>query len=164
MPSVLSHPYEMHFRPCKAIEVLPLRFTELRKTHGFKRLGSARFAEDWHAETIHAGFFLLDGAGQETRKIISCATLIKKNFDAITPAFQLRGMATGYFHKEKGVGKELILRIERLAQERGKHIIWCNAREKSCGFYERIGWEFADERSFEIAPFGPHRKMVRHID
>ena len=80
------------------------------------------------------------------------------------PAWQLRGMATDPAFRATGVGRAMLLYLERLlAAESDVRQLWCNARTPARGFYERLGWRVVSD-VFEIPTAGPHVRMTKRLE
>lgn len=143
----------LKFRLATLDEVIPLRHEILRKG---RPVETAFFPEDKEANTRHFGLY------DETEKIICCLTIIPKSYKE-QEAWQLRGMATREDWQGKGIGSELVAKsIDFVQSFEKKSLIWCNAREKACRFYEKLGWKIDSDR-FDIEPIGPHFKMMKEL-
>jgi len=64
-------------------------------------------------------------------------------------------------HRETGVGRELMERIERIAADRGLDRLQLHSQTRVEGFYERLGYETVSEE-FEEAGI-PHVEMEKDI-
>jgi len=127
--------------------------------HAILRVGlpreSAVFAGDEAEMSRH--FAAVDSLG----RVVGCLTLHLNEW-AGEAAYQLRGMATDFSVRGKGVGKRLIESAETFVAGSGVRVMWCNARTPAAGFYVRMGWEVVSEE-FEIPAAGPHVRMVRWL-
>lgn len=73
--------------------------------------------------------------------------------------WQLRGMAVHPDHRGHNIGRQLLAHMMDDARNRLRaKTIWCNARIRATGLYERAGFDFASD-VFEIEGIGPHRVM-----
>ncbi|TNE73671.1 GNAT family N-acetyltransferase [bacterium] len=144
----------LKFRLATLDEVIPLRHEILRKG---RPVETAFFPEDKESETRHFGLF------DESGVIACCLTIIPKNYKE-NDAWQLRGMATRADLQGNGVGSQLVEKaIDFMQEVQSKSIIWCNAREAACRFYEKLGWKI-DSEKFDIDPIGPHYKMLKVLE
>jgi predicted GNAT family N-acyltransferase len=81
--------------------------------------------------------------------------------DAEVALVQIRMMATHSQHVGKGLGRQVLTALEKLAsQEMGARQGWLNARDNAVAFYARCGWATTNER-FVIDGIGPHTRMTR---
>ena len=74
-------------------------------------------------------------------------------------AMRLRVMGTLPEVRGQGAGAALIERAAAAVVERGKTVLWCDARQVAFGFYERQGFGFMNEM-YELPDVGPHRTMA----
>lgn len=127
--------------------------------HGVLRAGfpreSANFPGDHDAQTVHL-------AAKNGEKIVGCATVLANEWNG-QRACQLRGMAVDPAYQRRGVGRQMLEEVDRIAAERGARILWANARKPAAEFYRKYGWEIVSEE-FEIPTAGPHFKMVRRLE
>ena len=93
--------------------------------------------------------------------VIGCATALASRFED-QPALQVRGMAVDPMHHRRGIGRVLLIEIERLAVERGVMLLWANCRSPAVAFYTKAGWSVISDE-FEIPTAGPHFKMIRRL-
>ena len=139
-------------RRAAAGEVIDLRHRVLRA--GLPR-ESAAFDGDERSDARHV---VAEAAG----RIVGCATVHASTWEG-EPAWQLRGMATDPAVRAAGVGRAMLLYLERLlASESPVRQLWCNARTPARGFYERLGWRVVSD-VFEIPTAGPHVRMLRAL-
>jgi predicted GNAT family N-acyltransferase len=59
--------------------------------------------------------------------------------------------------RTRGLGRDLMLSLHRLARSHGLTEVWCNAQQPAVPFYERLGYRATGE-PFEEAGI-PHRRM-----
>ncbi len=129
--------------------------------HRILRAGMPRdaaiFEGDTEVGTIHVA--AIDDWGV----VIGCVTILHRPWNN-HPAWQLRGMAVDDQLQRRGIGRLLLIEIERLVRcDSHSTLLWCNARKHAVGFYERNGWRLASPE-FEIPTAGPHHRMTRHLD
>ena len=72
-------------------------------------------------------------------------------------------MATSEMHQGKGLGRKLLRSAEERLEEMGADVLWCNARTKARGFYEKLGYQVMGP-SFDIPEIGLHFKMFKIFD
>jgi GNAT superfamily N-acetyltransferase len=80
----------------------------------------------------------------------------------VSPAFQLRGMATLPEVRGAGFGRALLDACVAAARENGAAILWCNARTSAADFYAKNGWRIVGAE-FDIPTVGPHFRMSRAL-
>jgi N-acetylglutamate synthase-like GNAT family acetyltransferase len=102
-------------------------------------------------------FAAVDSAGH----IVGCATFHLNQHEG-EPAWQLRGMATDAGQCGRGIGRQVLTTGEAAVTAIGPRLLWCKARQRAVGFYERLGWSICSE-PFEIADAGPHFQMRKRI-
>lgn len=145
---------ETQLRIVDADAVIDLRHRVLRD--GLPR-DTAIFEGDGEVGTVHLGAF------DDWGVMIGCVTILHRMWNG-APAWQLRGMAVDPQWQGRGIGKALLVELERLVLcDSHSTLMWCNARKPAVGFYERHGWRLASPE-FEIPTAGPHHRMTRHLD
>ncbi len=137
-------------QPVPAAAVVDLRQRVLRP--GLPR-ATAVFPGDDLPTSRH--FAATDSAG-----LVVGVASFHLNEDGGEPAWQLRGMATDPAWAGRGVGRRVLAVGEAAVVAAGPRRLWCNARERAVGFYQRLGWAIVSER-FEIAAVGPHFRMAK---
>lgn len=144
--------------------ILGLRTRILRPCFEAGRL--ARFPGDLDDTTRHYAARARQHGG-----VIGCATLMWVELpEIVTGSFpgssaqgwQLRGMAVDASSQGAGVGSALLSFIEEDLRVGVSTILWCNARLRATGLYERFGMRTLGER-FEIEGVGPHVVMAREV-
>lgn len=134
--------------------VIDLRHRVLRQ--GMPR-DAAIFEGDTEVGTVHLAAF------DDWDVVIGCVTILHRPWQSQI-AWQLRGMAVDPQWQGRGVGRLLLVEVERLVLcDSHSTLLWCNARKPAVGFYERHGWRLASPE-FEIPTAGPHHRMTRHLD
>jgi len=119
---------------------------------------TAVFEGDAAPGTLHFGAF--DG-----EVLVAVASIYLAPFPAqpdVSPAMQLRGMATLPPVRGKGFGKMLLDTCVAAARENGARLIWCNARTSAADFYAKNGWQIAGVE-FDIPTVGPHFRMFLEL-
>lgn len=129
--------------------LIGVRHAVLRKG---RPVGTAHFEGDEEPSARH-------WVARLDQEVVGVVTVLARPWPdgAEGPAWQLRGMAVRDGLQGTGVGRAL---VERVADEVAAPM-WCNARVTAEGFYARMGWQAVGER-FDIAPIGPHVRMVWH--
>ena len=74
---------------------------------------------------------------------------------------QIRYMAVDDRFKRKGIGSEIVDKLERYATSKGAEIMVLNAREEAISFYSSLGYE-------EVCPYHsdtgiPHKTMRKSV-
>lgn len=82
---------------------------------------------------VHLGLYVND-------RLVSIVSLFERGGE-----LQFRKFATLVEEQGKGYGSMLLQQVITQAAERGKRIIWCNARVAAKGFYERFGMHTTGE-------------------
>jgi predicted GNAT family N-acyltransferase len=141
--------------------ILPLRAAVLRP--GLP-LESAHFPGDQAPETQHWAALGADG------QVLAVASFYRVGLPggqtpvaASSSVWQLRGMATQVVWQGKGPGGALLRGIlKALRDQYPGALLWCNARERAVGFYERHGFRVTSPQ-FEIPGVGPHFVMQLEV-
>ena len=133
-------------------QIVDLRWKILRA--GLER-STAVFAGDELPTTRHFAA-IRDG------QVIGCATVLLNTWDG-EAAWQLRGMAVDEGCQGQGIGRAILLEIERsILEQSDVRLMWCNARLAALGFYGGMGWDAVGDR-FQIPTAGPHYKMTKRL-
>jgi len=77
-------------------------------------------------------------------------------------AWRIRGMAVLPDYRAQGVGKLLLLRCIDYAFEMQGRFIWCDARIRARGFYEKYGLRVMGE-VYDVPNVGQHYYMQRDL-
>lgn len=108
--------------------------------------------------TFHLGAYIDD-------KLASVASFYFKTHPQIKDQeyqYQLRGMATLPEYQNQGLSSALLKTAFPIIQNNHVNLLWCNARVKAAGFYEKVGFKrISDE--FDIPGVGPHYLMAKTI-
>lgn len=108
--------------------------------------------------TFHLGAFV-------EKKLVSVASFYfeKNNKFPDDYQYRLRGMATLPEHQGQGLSSALLKTAFPVIKQNQGTLLWCNAREKAMGFYEKVGFK-AEGEFFSIPHIGKHILMSIHID
>ncbi len=150
MSAKMLHMQTVEMRSVDVEAILDLRHRILRADKPFE---AAHFDCDDAAQHF---------AAIEADKVVACLSFVENPLgdDA---GWQLRGMACDASCQGKGIGKQLLSYAENIIANDAENILlWCNAREKAVGFYQRCGWEIISD-IFDIEHVGPHFKMSKRV-
>jgi len=75
---------------------------------------------------------------------------------------QLRYMAVDDAYQKQGIGRSIILHMEKYAKENNAQTLFLNAREIAVGFYERQGYKVT-EKSYLLFGSIQHFKMMKKL-
>jgi len=75
---------------------------------------------------------------------------------------QLRYMAVDDAYQKQGIGRSIILHMEKYAKENNTHTLFLNAREIAVGFYEKQGYKVT-EKSYLLFGSIQHFKMMKKL-
>jgi GNAT superfamily N-acetyltransferase len=116
------------------------------------------FQGDSDELTFHLGAFL-------DKKLVSVAYFYFESSPAFTDPYQyrLRGMATLPEYQGRGLSQSLLRTAFPVIKQNQCTLLWCNAREKAIGFYEKVGFNSSGEL-FSIPNIGKHILMSIKID
>lgn len=146
----MTHSSSIEIRVVDVERIIDLRWRILRA--GLAR-ETAYFDGDNEPTTRHL-------AATDAGAIIGCATILRRPWEG-KPAWQLRGMAVEPDHQGRGIGKMLLMEIERIVRSEEHSLqLWCNARTPATLFYQKLGWSLSGEE-FVIPSAGPHFKMYK---
>jgi GNAT superfamily N-acetyltransferase len=79
-------------------------------------------------------------------------------WDAVPPAWRVRGMATAPEHRGRGAGGRVLAALVAHAVAHGGGVLWCNARVPAQAFYEGAGLVTRGEPWVD-PDIGPHVVM-----
>ena len=148
----LPTPDGIELRTAHLEELIDLRHVVLRA--GMPR-EAAVFPGDDRPDSRHYGAF-------QNGRAVGCATFHVSQWEG-EPAWQLRGMAVAKDWCGRGVGREMLRRVEAdLRRASPIRQLWCNARVPASGFYQKLGWVVCSA-PFDIPTAGPHVKMTRRL-
>lgn len=75
---------------------------------------------------------------------------------------RLRGMAVLPEYRKKGLAELLLKKGESLLKERGRELLWFNARVAALSFYKNLDYEIIGEK-FDIPKVGSHYRMKKNL-
>ena len=133
---------------------LPLRQKYLRP---YLRISECRLPTDEHPLACHFGAY----DNTQLLGVVSVAPAEISN-QCQQQAWQLRMMATREDARLQGVGRHLVAAVIAHVQGQGATCLWCNARVRAQGFYQKQGFAVVGN-VFNIEPIGPHVKMLLDI-
>ena len=76
--------------------------------------------------------------------------------------YRLRAMATDPDVQGTGMGAAIIARGLDELKKRGVKLLWCDARLKACGFYEKLNFNVLGD-IYEVPVIGPHKLMYKEL-
>ncbi len=132
----------------------PIRHKVLRTNMKFE---TCKFITDDYEGTFHLGVYY----NSKLVSIVSFSPEVNENFN-LERQYRLRGMATLEEYRGLGFAKKLVEYSEQILINKNVHIIWCNARIKSVGFYEKLGFKTCG-KVFEHGNIGKHILMFKEI-
>jgi GNAT superfamily N-acetyltransferase len=133
--------------------VLPLRQKVLRP---HQRLADVGFEGD----TTGAHFAAFDAAST----IVGVVSLVSgPPTESGCSSWRLRGMATDPDRQGQGVGRALMTGLLDFVARSGGGMLWCSARLRAVGFYERFGFVVTGA-AFEEPIIGMHVPMARVVE
>jgi predicted GNAT family N-acyltransferase len=109
---------------------------------------------DSFKDTFHIG-------AVKNNDVVGTSTFIVDKNDKFNTdnQYRLRAMATSYKVRGEGVGKQIIeFAIEKLKQMNNVEILWCDARLKATGFYEKLGFKTLGD-VYHVPNIGQHKLM-----
>lgn len=112
------------------------------------------YKEDEYSDTIH--LILKNQEGD----LLVTGTLILEKEETIQ--YRIRGMAVKESLRGQGWGSTLLDSFINVSKEKKAEKIWCNARVKALGLYERKGFVKIGE-PFDVPGSGPHYRMQLFI-
>ncbi|MGP1346008.1 MAG: GNAT family N-acetyltransferase [Phycisphaerales bacterium] len=103
-----------------------------------------------------------EAPGSGAARIVCVARLDLQPDHPVAPSAQLRYFAADPEVRGKGVAREMMGALERLAIERGAQRLWMEARTAAVGFYSRLGYT-----DFGLGPnkydLIPHRLLEKPL-
>lgn len=135
-------------------KVYPVRNLVLRRG---KPIESCHFLDDEKVSTKHFGVVL-------DKKIIAVVSVFEQNNSLFIEKkqFQIRGMAVLDQFQQQGLGKLLIEKVEAYCKKNKANLIWFNARENACKFYQKLNYTITG-KPFDIKNIGLHYIMFKKI-
>lgn len=116
------------------------------------------FRGDTDEMTFHLGAFV-------DKKLVSVASFYFENSPKFQDQYQyrLRGMATLPEYQGQGLSSALLKTAFPVIKQNQCTLLWCNAREKAIGYYEKVGFVPHGEL-FSVPQIGKHILMSIKID
>ncbi len=139
----------------KPIDTHPIRHKMLRPNGTIE---DCIFQGDNDELTFHLGAFV-------DKKLVSVASFYFERNEKFPDEHQyrLRGMATLPEYQGQGLSSSLLRTAFPVIKQNQCTLLWCNAREKAIGFYEKVGFTSMGEL-FSIPHIGKHILMSIKID
>lgn len=124
-----------------------------------------------HKETIEACTLPVDtdettfhmGAIKEG-KVVGTSTFIidiNSKFEEKNQ-YRLRAMATDPEIQGTGTGSKIIEKAIEELKSRGIKLLWCDARLRATGFYEKINFKVLGD-IYDVPVIGPHKLMYKEL-
>ena len=138
-----------------ALETISVRHPVLRAE---KPIASCHFDGDTLETTLHFGMY-------DSDDLLGVISLFDAKNDSFTTGkqFQIRGMAVLKQHQKLGLGKMLIIHVEKHCYRQKPNLIWFNARMEALDFYTKMGY-LTKGLPFEIKGVGKHIIMFKAIN
>jgi GNAT superfamily N-acetyltransferase len=76
--------------------------------------------------------------------------------------YRLRAMATDPAVRGTGTGAKIIEKAIEELKSKGIKLLWCDARLKACGFYEKLNFKVLGD-IYEVPVIGPHKLMYKEL-
>ncbi len=105
---------------------------------------------DWEQTARHFGAYQ---EGQLVACLIACTESSNR--------YRIRQMATQTDCQGMGIGRELMLQVEKKLLESGATGLALNARVSAKGFYEKLGYRVAGDEFVEVTV--PHVRMEKEL-
>lgn len=142
-----------NLREIKAEETWPVRHPVLRAG---RPLEDVYMEADEKESTFHLGVFY-------NQNIVAIASFMEDSHpDFSGVQSRLRGMAVLPEFRKKGLAELLLTKGEALLKERGRTLLWFNARIVALSFYKNLGYEIVGDE-FDIPKVGPHFRMKKSL-
>ena len=122
--------------------------------------GGSVYPGDDAADTGHFGAFV-------DARLVAVASVCREAprtelGETAATVWRLRGMATADGYRGRGIGERLARRCIAHARGHGATRVWCSARERAVGFYERLGFRVVGE-PYELRQFSNERYIEMHL-
>ena len=144
---------ELTIKEISSTETYAVRHPILREG---RPIEDCKFSHDDDDSTFHLGVFM-------NNELIGVTTYLKHEIKELTGnQYQLRGMAVLKEYQNRGIGKLMIEKGEKIIKERKGNVIWCNAREVALNFYKRHGFKKIGN-PFVIPKIGLHFVMHKTL-
>ena len=111
---------------------------------------------DFDDNTIHLGVFI-------NNVLVSVATFLQNDYELFNGLqYRLAGMATRDDFQKQGLGRQLILKSEKILKDKKVAVVWCNARVVALDFYRKLGFVTKGDE-FDIPLIGGHYIMYKEL-
>lgn len=110
---------------------------------------------DVDARAVHLGVFI--GVS-----LVGVASFIPQDLPSRSGGMRIRGVAVQPAVARGGIGRRLLEEGMRVCGEQGAAYVWCNARESSIPFFQRLGFTTISDL-FDVEATGLHRRMVKKL-
>jgi len=138
----------------QAEETWPVRHPVLRKG---RPLEDVYMEADEKESTFHLGIFY-------KTQIVGVASFMEDtHLDFSGYQSRLRGMAVLPEYRKKGLAEMLLNKGEQLLKEKGRTLLWFNARIAALNFYKTLGYKTIGPE-FDIPKVGPHFVMKKELN
>lgn len=149
----------IHLQLISSQEALPLRHLILRPE---EPITQAQYDNDDFATTFHVGAFFSGRLVGVASCVLEDHAALSTNFGLEQEPFRLRGMATDFSFRRKGVGRQVLEYGIAEMQKRGGTFLWCKARQVAFPFYEQLGFHYFGEL-FDIPGIALHKVMYKEL-
>lgn len=136
---------------------LPTDVEELLYDVLYRGFGVSRDA-DWYHPAAGSVTLVARSADGE---LLGTARLLPAAGDA---EWQVRQVAVAPHVRGTGIGRVLMLAVQRRARQEGASILMLNSRDTAIEFYERFGFECAGEAYVSELTHIPHRPMSKRLE
>lgn len=112
---------------------------------------------DHRPDAIHLGTF-------DENRLVAIGSLFEFETHKISHPrkYRLRAMATDPDYRGRHTGEMLVKKAIEILKSKNVDVLWCDARLKAVGFYEKIGFKMIDE-IYEVPKIGPHKFMYYEL-
>lgn len=142
-----------HLKEIVAEDTWPVRHPVLRAGRPLK---DVYMEADEKESTFHLGIYFKNN-------IVGVASFMEDSYtDFQGKQSRLRGMAVLPEYRKKGLAELLLKRGEDLLKEKGRELLWFNARIIALSFYKNLGYEIIGDK-FDIPKVGPHYRMKKNL-
>jgi predicted GNAT family N-acyltransferase len=99
-------------------------------------------------------------AALEGDRIVAIATVFPEASPRLKQhrQFRLRAMASDPDYRGSGAAAQVVRSVLQYVKQEGGEVLWCDARLKAVGFYERLGFR-AEDDVYVIPIIGEHKFM-----
>lgn len=155
LPSIVYHLYNPDYliKEITAEQTWPVRHPVLRKGRPLK---DVYMEADEKESTFHLGAY-------HKNKIVGVASFMEDANPIFTGVqSRLRGMAVLPAYRKKGIAERMLHKGEDMLKERGRTLLWFNARIVALSFYKTLGYQTVG-KEFDIPRVGPHYVMKKQL-